>query len=230
MTRAVYLGGFGMGRSSAKRVGSVLENHFEEIDVFTFSDYVRKQDEVQKAMRGVSFVAHSAGALAIADYGSVPSEALLLNPPLRRSIPSLLARTAHKQVRMNTPGIGIYAASDATAAARFTASAAAELLAHPIANLGSLKAISGFDAVEAAAEAKIADIDSRIIWTDQDSYFSPTALDLERARAQGVKVEVIGGEHDEIVLRPELFVSRVFGDAETQPLPVQPELPAVQYG
>lgn len=209
MTRVVYIGGFGSGRNSAETVGNALSEHFEEVDPFTFSDFIDKPERVQKAMRGVDLVTHSAGALAIAEAGSNPNFAYLLNPPLPRSVGSLVVRTFYKTARMNTPGLGIHKLSDIPSVAIYSASSVAELGVHPFANLSNLGIISRFNAIDVAINAMSRKIPSRLAWTKNDAYFKPSQSDLARARKNHVPVGIIPGEHDEVVLRPDEFLDQL---------------------
>ena len=210
MSRVVFVGGFGNGRNSAERVGNALSRYFEDPVPFTFSDFVKNPEKVQRAMKGVELVTHSAGALAIAKASSNPNFAYLLNPPLSRSIVGLLGRTIIKTARMNTPGLGIHTFGDVPSVAGYSVSSLAELAAHPIANLGNLRRISQFNALDAAVAAKSEGIPIRLAWTQDDSYFKLGQPDLDRARENAVPIGMFEGEHDEVVLRPKAFLDQVF--------------------
>jgi len=210
MSRVVYIGGFGNGRNSAERVGNALSAKFEEVDPFTFSDFVNRRKEVQHAMQGVELVTHSAGALAITHANSKPCFAHLLNPPMPQRVGGLLLRTVIKTARMNTPGQGIHRFGDVASVANYSASSVAEFAVHPVANLGNLRRISRFNAIDAAINAKSAGIPLNLAWTRSDAYFMPTPSDLDRARTNDIPVRMFQGEHDEVVLRPEAFLNQVF--------------------
>jgi hypothetical protein len=214
MSRVVYIGGFGNGRNSAERVGNALSKASEEVDVFTFSDFMNHPREVQRAMRGVRLVTHSAGALAIAQADSRPSFAYLLNPPLPQSIGKLLLRTVIKTARMNTPGQGIHHIGDVAAVASYSASSVAEFATHPVANFGNLRRISRFNAIDAAITVKSAGIPLSLAWTRSDAYFVPTQSDMDRAHRNDIPVGMFQGEHDEVVLRPEAFLAQVFSSEQ----------------
>jgi len=209
MTRVVYVGGFGNGISSAERVGEALAGFYDEVDVFTFSQYARSSRDVYQAMRGVDLVTHSAGALSLGTVRARPESALLLNAPLPGSIGRLLAKTVVKTVRMHTPGVGIHKPGDVGAVARYSASSVAELATHPVANLSNLRRISQFDAVGAAIAAEADHVPTRLVWTTGDAYFSPTEEDGHRAASGNVPLMVLPGEHDEVVLRPGQFLDHV---------------------
>lgn len=214
MSRVVYVGGFGNGRSSAEGVASALERHFEDVAEFTFSDYINNPEAVQKAANRAYLVTHSAGALAIANASINPTRAELLNPPLVRGVPSLLARTVLKQARMATPGVGMHTLGDAVSVAKYNASSVAELATHPLANLGNLRKVSNFDSVYAAVKAKQEGIHSRLTWTSNDVYFQPEEHDLANLRNHGLHAQMVTGEHDEVVLRPQQFIDQLFTTAE----------------
>ena len=215
MSRIVYVGGFGNGRNSAERVGNALSCQFEEVDPFTFSDFINKQATVQKAMKGVELVTHSAGALAIAEANSRPNFAHLLNPPLPRRVGGLLVRTVIKTARMNTLGQGIHHFGDLSAVANYSGSSISEFAAHPFANLGNLRRISRFNAIDVAINAKSVGMPLSLAWTRGDVYFQPTPLDLDRALTNNIPVGMFQGEHDEVVLRPEAFLAQVFNSEQT---------------
>jgi hypothetical protein len=210
MSRVLYLGGFGNGRASVEGVGSALEKHFEEVDVLTFSDYVKNPQVVQRASKNVHLITHSAGALAIADASISPHRADLLNPPLRSDVPRLIARTIVKQARMIAPGMGVHHTGDIAAVVKYSAGSLAELAAHPLANLGNLSRISRFDSVQAAIQARQEGVYSRVLWTEDDAYFKPTAENITDLHSNGIRVEIVPGEHDEVVLRPQNFVDQMF--------------------
>lgn len=208
MSRFAYVGGFGNGHSSAEKVGNTLSGYFEDGDVFTFSEYVKNPDKIRRATKKAQLVTHSAGALAIA-AGFNPDFVYLLNPPLPLSVAGLVGRTLVKTAQMNTPGHGIHNLSDVSSVLNYSASSIAELTAHPMANLGSLRKIAKFDAIRAASEAKIDGIWSKIVWTTNDVYFQPTQDDLDQASMNSIPITMLAGEHDEVVLRPEAFLAQV---------------------
>lgn len=213
MSRAVYIGGFGNGRASAEGVATALEKHFEDVAEFTFSDYMNNPKDVHKAAWKAHLITHSAGALALADPRISPVRAELLNPPLVRGVPSLLARTVLKQARMATPGIGMHSLGDVGSVARYNVSSAAELVVHPLANLGNLRRISNFDSVHAAIHARREGIYSRLLWTEDDAYFKPAAHDIYALTSVGIRAGIVPGEHDEVVLRPQQFIDQLFETA-----------------
>lgn len=200
MARAVYIGGFGNGRGNAERVASALEPYYDEIDEFTFSEAISNPDKVRRAVHGVDALTHSAGMLTLADTN--PSRIEAFGAPLPTTKLRLIGRTGLKTVRMHTPGIGIRSPRDVLAVGSYGASSAAELVAHPVLNLGHLGDISRFDAVEAAIAARQSDIPTSLNYTEGDEYFQLSEEREAAARAMGVGVMRIPGIHDELVIRP----------------------------
>ena len=200
--RVVYIGGFGNGRSSAEQVASALQEYYDDVDVFTFSEAISRPNTVARAVESVDTITHSAGMLALA--GTVPERISAFGAPLPTAKALLVARTVLKTVRMHTPGIGIQRVQDITAIAGYDASAAGELVAHPGRNLGHLGQISRFDAVKAAVAARRSSsrIPTSLYYTKGDEYFQPSQAQLVAAEAGDVNVLSLPGIHDELIIRP----------------------------
>jgi len=203
---ASYIGGFGNGRSSAESVAEALEKRLgtgRPVNAFTFSDYIDDPDEIERATNGARVVTHSAGAMAALERPNF-AEAHILSPPLPRNIGSLVFRSGIKSARMFIPGVGVHLPSDIVAAAKYSAGAVAELAAHPKKNFGQLKKIAAFNAIHSAVSAvRTGENPLQLVWTENDVFFSPTASELEEARLAGVDYQIVPGEHDEVVLRPD---------------------------
>jgi hypothetical protein len=103
MSRAVYIGGFGNGRTSADKVGYALETYYDDVDPFTFSDYVKQREKIHLASHGVDLITHSAGALALEDFETLPRTAKLLCPPTQRGIGRLMLSTVRKNSKNGYP-------------------------------------------------------------------------------------------------------------------------------
>jgi hypothetical protein len=201
MGRAVYIGGFGNGKSCAEYVASALDRYYEDVDLFTFSEAMASPDDVRKAVHGVNVVTHSAGMLAV--KGTRPNRIDAFSPPLPTTIPRLLARTGLKTVRMHTPGIGLRSVGDIPAVNRYDRSVTAELLTHPEGNFGRLGAISQFDAVRTAISAQESGIRTSLTYTTGDEYYHLSEEGGIAATIAGVSlVTTLSGVHDELVLRP----------------------------
>ena len=200
MGRVVYIGGFGNGRGNVERVASALEPYYEEIDEFTFSEAISDPDKVRRAVRDVDALTHSAGMLTLADTN--PGRIEAFSAPLPTTKLRLIGRTGLKTVRMHIPGIGIRSPRDVLAVGSYGASSFAELVAHPVLNLGHLGDISRFDAVETAIAARQSDIPTSLNYTEGDEYFRLSQEREAAARAMGVGVMRIPGIHDELVIRP----------------------------
>jgi hypothetical protein len=80
MSRIVYVGGFGGGEKSAATIGNALERHFEDVDTFTLSDWVKDPGKVRRAAKGVALMTHSAGSLSLPTTES--NYAYLLKSPI----------------------------------------------------------------------------------------------------------------------------------------------------
>lgn len=203
MSRAVYIGGFGNGESSAESVakGVLRERNHEEVDYFTFAQAMHSPETIHRAVKGVDVVTHSAGILALP--GSEPRSIESFGAPLLTSVRRLMGRTGFKTIRMHTPGIGVRSAGDILAVARYDRSATAELAAHPLRNLKHLGRIAQTDSVRIGAIARNKGIPTRMGWTEGDEYFQPTLRSFDLAKQHGVDLAVVpDGVHDELVLRP----------------------------
>ncbi len=201
MDRAVYIGGFGNGKKSAEGVAEALASYYDDVDPFTFSQAMDRQNVVRRAVRGVDVFTHSAGMLAV--VGASPSRIEAFGAPLPTSKLRLIGRTIVKTARMHVPRIGIHSMRDLLAVNKYNLSTLAELVAHPKGNLGRLGQISRFSAVEAAIAAQQNDIPSSLTYNDGDEYFTLTAKDEAMATAAGVNITRIPGIHDELVIRPK---------------------------
>jgi hypothetical protein len=212
MTNVVYVGGFGSGRSSTERVANTLGNYYEGVEAFRFSDLQARPDDIRRASADADIVAHSAGALALKlDSMEQVDNALLLGPPLPQRVSRLLYRTVVKTARMNMPGKGIQKLSDVLSVTDYSASTIAEVVMNPIDNLGRLKEIAATNTVDIAAMTRENHIPTTVVWTPGDAYFKPTGFELYQMRLNNAHVVTdIDGEHDEVILRPEQFLSQVY--------------------
>lgn len=206
MNRLVYVGGFGNGPAS-EAIHETLRHgwNVEDIDSFTFAEAMAQPERVAKAARGVLCVSHSAGLMAL--DGTSPEVIHAFNPPLPTKIPSLLARTGLKTAGMFVRGFTDYGISGIKAAAVYSQNSATELGSHPVANLRHLPKIAKANAIKIAGEAAKNEVSIFPSWTQHDNYFYPSVHDYYYANRLGVSIESeLPGEHDEFVLRPELFM------------------------
>jgi hypothetical protein len=208
MSRIAYIGGFGSGKKSAEKVGDALGRYYEDVAPFTLAEYVQSPEKVLRAAKGATLMSHSAGALTLSKAESI--EAYLLNPPLPRHIGGLVLRSLVKTGYMFMPGLGLRSMQDLRAARAFSTDSGIEMIAHPVSNFSQLPAISRYDAVNAAINAKGRGMATNLIWTNHDLYFSPSDIDQAKASANGIPVTILEGQHDEVLLRPEAFLDQVF--------------------
>ena len=209
MSRAVYVGGFGNGRSSADRVADAIAAEFgyEDVDRFTFAYAMDHSRDIRRAVQDVPVVTHSAGLMAVA--GKRPSEVLAFNAPMPASKLRLIGRSVTKTLRMHRPGIGIQSSGDILSVARYDTSATAELTRHAYGNLKRLGQIAFFNSVNAAIGATEYGINTTLVTTDGDEYFRIPTWREESASAHGVRIARLSGVHDELVLRPQQTLSQL---------------------
>jgi hypothetical protein len=201
MSRIVYVGGFGGGEKSAATIGNALERHFEDVDTFTLSDWVKDPGKVRRAAKGVALMTHSA---------TESNYAYLLNPPLPASIGKLVGRSLVKTGRLYASCFGAEKQHDIRSVSALSTDVRNEIVKHPIANLSQLPNISRFNAIDAAIAATDAGTHTTITWTHEDAYFQPSEEDFEQAAQHGVLVSMLEGHHDEVILQPEAFLDKVF--------------------
>ncbi len=211
MNRAVYIGGFGNGKTSAERVGEALGAHYADVDVFTFSEAMdKKSNDLRRASRGVTrLITHSAGLMALTDEMS-PSVVSAFNAPLPTSKTHLLFATIKKTARMHLNLIDASLIGKPEGRVKpvlaYDRSAIAELAINPFENLKHLKHIAKFDAIGFAANAG-SDIAVELIYTSKDDYFMPDRKDVAWAAVTGVPLFMLEGQHDELVLRPNEMIT-----------------------
>lgn len=206
MNRLVYVGGFGNGPAS-ERVREALRYslNVENIESFTFAEAMSQPDRVGKAARGVLCVSHSAGLMALS--GTSPEAIHAFSPPLPTKIPLLLAKTGIKTAGMFARGFADYGVDGVKTGLEYSQASARELVFHPAGNLRHLPRIAKMDTIAYASEAAKSEVPIFPSWTKHDDYFYPSIYDRYRAERQNVSIEYeLPGEHDEFVLRPELFM------------------------
>jgi hypothetical protein len=206
MKRAVYIGGFANGATSAEGVAKALTYYYDDVDPFTFSSAMDRPDVIRRAVHGVDVFTHSAGMLAV--VGFLPGRIEAFGAPLPRSKLGLVGRTVAKTARMHTPGVGIRSVEDIPAVTAYNLSATAELATHLKGNLGRLGQIARFSAVNIAIAAERSGIPTALTYTNGDEYFSLTAQGEAAATAIGIDVTRIPGIHDELVIRPAATLQR----------------------
>jgi hypothetical protein len=135
--------------------------------------------------------------------GSSPNRIDSFDPPLSTSRLRLIGRSGIKTARMYTPGIGIHSPRDIPTISRYSRSSTAELIAHPVSNLGHLGEISRFDAVDTAIAARSSGIEVSLAYTDGDEYFRLSREQEDVANDAQVTVVRLHGIHDQLVITPE---------------------------
>jgi hypothetical protein len=201
MTRAVYIGGFGNGKSSAEGVADALSPYYDDVDPFTFSSAMGNLERTRRAIHGADVFTHSAGMLAI--EGTLPSSIESFSPPLPTTQRRLIGRTATKTLRMHTAGVGIQSPADRAAVRSYERSSAAEFASHPVGNFGRLTQIAQFDAVVAALRAEYQEIPVALTYTMGDEYYQLSESEEQEVTQFGIVVNRIQGIHDELVIRPQ---------------------------
>lgn len=205
MSQAVYVGGFLSGRSSAEGVRSALGSYFEDVEAFTFSDYVRNPEKVRRALKGNFAVTHSSGALALDPISTKPEQALILNPPLPTRIGRLVAKSLIIAKDILWPSAGITFCE----VNKLLQSGGGELIAHSRANLSQVREISRFNAIETAIGMGNLGVTATLVWTIDDAFFQPTDLQKDQAAEAHVPVVVLPGVHDEVMLHPQHFIGQL---------------------
>ncbi len=200
MKRVVYIGGFGCGEWGAARVASALNVYYEQVDTFTFYRAMNNPDRVRDAVQGVDVVTHSAGMIAI--EGTSPRRIIAFGAPLPMQMHNFAKKTVHKRYRMHTQNAGILSPQDVPIVRKFETSSLAELASHPIGNLGQIRRISRFDAVDTAITAKQKNIPTSLVYTEGDEFFYLSERNETVASAAGVTIIRLPGVHDELILRP----------------------------
>ncbi|MEX2014348.1 MAG: hypothetical protein WD885_00230 [Candidatus Saccharimonadales bacterium] len=217
MSRGLLITGFGSGKGNAETIAEALSpSYFEEIDALTFSEAVKYPERVRKAAQGATAVTHSAGFMALKNalvLGGRPERIHAIGAPIPSSAAMLMLKTLHKSGRMLTPGVGAYNTADIVSALRFHQSAIGELGAHMVANFGQLGRISRFDAVQASIDTVWSGVRVDLGYNDDDAYFQLSQQAESLAVSRSVPVHRLPGEHDEIILRPELAAATYFDKA-----------------
>ena len=222
MLRVVYIGGFSAGKASVEKVCEALSKFYEDVYPVTFStywrflaDYDAIKPELPLATKDAALITHSAGALALELSLLRPKEAYLLNPPLPRNLGRLAVGAVVKTVRMHVPGCGIRTFGELPEILRHDADSVIELVSHPADNVAALRRISRFNAIISAAVARQKrSLPVRAVWTEDDVFFKPSKLELNRAKVLKVPVTILPGEHDEVVLRPDEFLYGAFNNQD----------------
>lgn len=212
MNKAVYVGGFANGRSTAEFVGESMIDFFnlEDVDVFTFSDAMNNPDQVRRAVVGRDVVAHSAGFMAL--KGTIPSLIFAYSPPVPTTRRRLLAKTLPKAINMTRQSKTIDKIP-LSSVAQYNASAGAELAAHPVANFKPFLngEISRYNSIEMGAAAVKAGIRTALLFSTNDEYFRPTLEQVEYAENHEVVVGDVEGVHDQLVLAPARTLHKTLG-------------------
>jgi hypothetical protein len=209
MSKLVYIGGFGNGHYSSRRVGEAYKAYYDEVTAYTFSDAVNDPEVMRKAVEGADLDLHSAAAILLTKLSLKPDRVRLINPPLPRSVASLVVRTVVKTVRMFTPVLSVKNMGDLTAALNYSASSLGELISHPKANFSQLQDISRFNAIEEAIKLQGSGTPTEIIYTTGDAYYKPSKQELANAAANNLNIQLIPGEHDEIAIRPDKLLNTI---------------------
>ena len=204
MSRAVFVGGYSSGKRTVEKVGGAFQSYFEDIDPFTFSDYIKRPQKVLRAAKGVPLFTHSAGAFSLLEAES--TSAYLINPPLPKHLSDIIFNSLVRSVQMRQSGIK----EETQKSAELARSSVIELLFHPIANIGQLPNIFRFNAIKAAIEATERGVATELIWTTGDHLYQPPEVHKNMAEWHGVPVTTLEGQHSEVTMRPEEFLAQLF--------------------
>lgn len=211
MARALYIGGYGNGRSLAGDVGYALAaGGYEHIDSMTASEAMTDPDRVRKLTRGIDVFTHSMGMIAIQKASSSPKELTAFNAPLPTPLHRLVSRTIAKSVQMGMPD-GIHDFSEQSAAViAYNRSSVAELAAHPFFHLRTLlgRTVTHFNAFEVARSAVESGIPTRLIYTDRDLFF-PSDQQYAQAEKFQFGFTQIPGVHDQLPLYPDETLGQI---------------------
>ena len=208
MTRAVYIGGFGNGKTLARGVGGALVEggHYEDEDHFTLSWAIDNPEKVARAVDGVDVLTHSAGLLAV--RGTKPKTIRAVGAPLPSSIPNLMYCAAKKTARMT--GHSLTGLDSFKAVNSYNGSSIGELTLHPVGNLKLLRQISNTDAIDFAKSAKVAGIPTWLIYNEHDDFFPIREREHVLAGAVGISLEMIPGQHDQLPLYPADTLNQIY--------------------
>lgn len=206
MARVVLVGGFSNGERSLERVAEALEDHFEEIDFFTFPEAMASPLKVARAVKNVSVLTHSAGIMAVPF--EEPKEFTAYGAPFPKSRTALIGSTALKTLQMF--------ARNPVAAARFTADSGKEL--SPFGNdpkghwTPFLRGnISRFDSIQLAIMGRnwSRQEPAKLVYGSDDLYYPLSSyINIEfldkAGDYRGFDLEIIPGfVHDELILDPK---------------------------
>lgn len=209
MSRAVIIGGFGVGEASVEAAGEAFGNYYEEVLPYTFSEAMKRPHELEMAMEDAHVKTQSAGLLAgtrallLGEGARKPNRIDADEPPLQTTIVDLFEGTGEKTLRMHTPGIGINSPGDALSVARFDTSSIGELVTHPGANFRNIRRITRFDSVEAARWLAANGISVILKYRSGGTYFDLSEAQEAHAIDGGVEIERLDGEHDQLFLTPD---------------------------
>jgi hypothetical protein len=209
MNNVVYIGGYANGRHTLRHVSKSLAAHFENVEVFTFSDSIKKPDIIKRAATEALLITHSAGALFATRNDIHPDKIIMINPPLPHKKRALFIRTLSKQTTRQGSSKNKHTRRSMTTSAIYLISAACELLAHPFIYVTSLPRIAQFHTVTMLLAQKDKNKDITVYWTKGDIYFQPTPEEITTLKQAGIPVHTPSGLHDEIILRSDAFVKQI---------------------
>lgn len=208
MSRGVYLGGFGNGKTLAEDVRVPLADagNYDETLAYTYAYASTHPEEVGRAVDGAEVLTHSAGFLAAHDMR--PSIIRAVGAPLPSGRLKIMGRTISKSGQM----LG-HAAQGREAMRHvnhYNASALGELGTHLYANLSRVGTIAKADSVKLAVSATQAGVPVEMFYNRQDRYFQPSPEQYFEANAGNVPLTIIEGLHDQLPLYPEETLQQIF--------------------
>lgn len=203
MSRAVHIGGSGNGQYLADKVGAALTRYYEDADVFTFSDAMKRPEAVELCVRGADLLlTHSTGILATKD--TKPSQLIAVGAPLPVSKPRLAVRSLANFAQM-IERLDDYEQGNKKVI-EYLGSTAAELTGHPFANFKHIGKISTTNSIELAGAIPAPAI---LFYGEHDALYQPTDDQEKRAIELGVGLYTIPGQHYTLPLSPEDILPHV---------------------
>lgn len=198
-TKAVYIGGWGGSKNTAKGVAKALYEYHDEVEAFTASRADRNPHMVIDAAEGAAAYTHSDGLRVLRTTEADPECIQAFSPPSKMSYPKLAWRSVVKSLQMywlNQRDQSLWTNGDAPTL--YHLGMAAELAAHPIASVSQLHKLHGYDAL--AAEQAVPTV---FIYGDRDVYAPVLDVRNHPSVVSGLaEVHFIPGVHDQLPLDP----------------------------
>lgn len=204
----IFVGGFGSTLKSMEHSSNELSKYFEDVSPVTFRQAM-EDEEFSSKIENHPVLTHSAGIVAVGQgwFESLTAVAPPIPTKSLKLVTASCVKSYHIMFRNRQDG-------DKNSVKQFINQTTKEIAGHPVVHAKLLGKVVIFDAFTNGIELAKAGVRTQLTWMTDDDYFNPIFTDdFEDAIFSTVpnfRMNTLPGEHDELLVRPQNLLNRIF--------------------